>query len=402
MTSRIRTRERHVYERGGSLYVRLRHPDGKWRFENVGDLTLAEAARLRVERQRTYDRRRAGLTDETTARVDAQSARPIGEVIAEFIAAKEAEGVTPTHLKNLRASLNAWTRATGVMALRDADPERLASWLATLSKGEKPKSARTRNAHRQAVLALCRWAETTRRAHRNPIPSGLVRKANEDAGRVRLSRAMTPDEFDRLLGATTPYRRAFYLLAGLTGLRFGEIGRLTRADVDVKQGVIQIPPAMTKNRKGAEIPLPGAVAEAIAGLKGWDTLQQGDRAFPIVPTLRAWKNDLRRAGVIRPGGDGKDEASGYIDERGRRLDRKCLRMSFCVWLEDAGVDLRDAMTLMRHSDPKLTAKTYRGVRLAKAREAAERTAGTTLVQTGRTKADNVSNDDQRGLRKSAG
>ena len=49
-------------------------------------------------------------------------------------------------------------------------------------------------------------------------------------------------------------------------------------------------------------------------------------------------------------------------------------MSFCTWLKQAGVDLRDAQRLMRHSTPALTSNIYTDVRLADLRAAATRLA----------------------------
>ncbi|MBL7218551.1 MAG: hypothetical protein ISS69_00425, partial [Phycisphaerae bacterium] len=82
--------------------------------------------------------------------------------------------------------------------------------------------------------------------------------------------------------------------------------------------------------------------------------------------------DLARAGIItRHVKSGKETYTGYVDERGRRLDRKCVRMSFCTWLKAAGVDLRDAQRLMRHSDPKLTSGVYTDIRISNLRNAVE-------------------------------
>jgi len=44
----------------------------------------------------------------------------------------------------------------------------------------------------------------------------------------------------------------------------------------------------------------------------------------------------------------------------------------CTWLKEAGVDLRDAQALMRHSDPKLTSNIYTDIRLKDLRKAVER------------------------------
>ena len=47
-----------------------------------------------------------------------------------------------------------------------------------------------------------------------------------------------------------------------------------------------------------------------------------------------------------------------VDEHGRHLDFHALRHTFATMLARAGVSPRVAMELMRHSDMRLTAKTY--------------------------------------------
>ncbi len=214
------------------------------------------------------------------------------------------------------------------------------------------------------MLAFCRWACNYGRRPRNPLPSGLVPRFDEEADRRRLSRAMSREEssilFEALLRPARHIRkeaarerRAFYLVAANTGLRWREVARLRWGDIDLDSGIVTVPVGQTKNGKKAELPLVGPVVQALREHRLKDA-QDGDRAFSAEPRLRTWKRDLRRAGLI-----GEND-EGY---RGYQLDRKCLRMSFCTWLKEAGVDLRDAQALMRHSDPKLTSNVYTDIRL---------------------------------------
>jgi len=63
------------------------------------------------------------------------------------------------------------------------------------------------------------------------------------------------------------------------------------------------------------------------------------------PTLRTFRRDLERTEIP------------YHTERGE-VDRKSLRKTFGTHLAMAGVDLRVAVKLMRHSDPRLTMNVY--------------------------------------------
>jgi integrase len=163
-------------------------------------------------------------------------------------------------------------------------------------------------------------------------------------------------------------RRAFYVVAASTGLRWREVARLTWGNVDLVGQVVTAAAGQTKNGQQAELPLVGEVVDALREIRP-DDAESTDRVFSAEPRLKTWRADLRRAGLI---GSKDDKDAGYVDARGRRLDRKCLRMSFCTWLKRGGVDLRDAQRLMRHSDPRLTSNVYSDLRVADLRAAVEK------------------------------
>jgi hypothetical protein len=56
--------------------------------------------------------------------------------------------------------------------------------------------------------------------------------------------------------------------------------------------------------------------------------------------------------------DFKAAAIPLVDERGYRVDFHALRMTYITRLQRAGVSPREAMELARHSDMRLTMKTY--------------------------------------------
>ena len=58
------------------------------------------------------------------------------------------------------------------------------------------------------------------------------------------------------------------------------------------------------------------------------------------------RSDLKAANIAK------------IDSQGRVVDFHSLRHTFCTNLHRAGVSQREAMELMRHNDPRLTAITY--------------------------------------------
>src|SRR3954467_3423684 len=65
-----------------------------------------------------------------------------------------------------------------------------------------------------------------------------------------------------------------------------------------------------------------------------------------VPTAVTLLKDLEKCGIKG------------VDDQGRHLDFHALRHTFATLLASSGVAPRVAMELMRHSDMRLTAKTY--------------------------------------------
>jgi integrase len=138
------------------------------------------------------------------------------------------------------------------------------------------------------------------------------------------------------------------MLAAYTGLRRGEIKQLVWDDVhlDEKRPYILARASTTKKKKTATLPLVPQLAQM---LKDWREQQHtlaGTVFKRSVPTAVTLLKDLAACGIKG------------VDENGRHLDFHALRHTFATMLARVGVSPRVAMELMRHSDMRLTAKTY--------------------------------------------
>jgi hypothetical protein len=138
------------------------------------------------------------------------------------------------------------------------------------------------------------------------------------------------------------------MLAAYTGSRRGEIQKLTWDDLhlDEVRPYILARASTTKNKKTAVLPL---VLPLVAALKEWRATKHNlsGKVFRYgVPKAVTLLKDLAACGIKG------------VDEHGRHLDFHALRHTFCTMLSRAGVSPRVAMELMRHSDMRLTAKTY--------------------------------------------
>ena len=386
-----RTRYRNVYYRGDVLYIRVRSAKhkgdaGAWGEIRFGSGTPRDAESARQEAQDRFDRIRAGLVDPADEQARAESERPIETLITDYTARLRGLGRSANHVRETERCLRAWAKACRVARVSDATPEAFVRWMAELR--ESGRSARTRNAYRTAALALTRWASENGRATKNALPSSLVPRAGEDDDRRRLSRALRPHEFQALLDAAPPQRRAFYLVAAMTGLRWSECARMRWGDVDFKAMVLTVQASQSKTKRRADLPLPERVGEALRAMRP-EGVSEADPIFGSAPVRGTWLRDLVRAGLLRHDPTKKDprptaKSAGYRDELGRQIDRKCLRLSFGTWLHAAGVSVSDAQRLMRHSDPKLTLGVYRDVRIPTLRTASDALASTIFQQDART------------------
>src|SRR5690606_34812620 len=100
-----------------------------------------------------------------------------------------------------------------------------------------------------------------------------------------------------------------------------------------------------KNHREATLPLHPDLAAELRLIHPGELLQH-QRVFRRLPEMETYKADLHRAEVA------------YVDRAGRRADFHALRKTFCTNLHRGGVPPRVAMAWMRHSDMKLTMRTY--------------------------------------------
>ncbi len=109
---------------------------------------------------------------------------------------------------------------------------------------------------------------------------------------------------------------------------------------------INVRASTTKNHKQAVIALHMDVKDEIAALVR--QLPAGEKRIfaHLMPNMDRFRADLKAAGIE------------FIDAKGLRADFHSLRHTLATNLAKAGTAPRVAMEIMRHSDMRLTAKTY--------------------------------------------
>ena len=332
----------------------------------------------------------------------------LAEHFDDYEASLRSKGVTDGHRKETRRCLD--RLATECLFRRFADLKRgtLEKWLT--QESAKGMSARTRNAYQGAVVSFCNWCIECDRLAVNPF-NGMP-KANEQADRKRIHRAMDETELVKLLDVTRGrplleaqtvrkgkrkgeayaelrsetkanlerlgWERALtYKTMILTGLRKGELASMTvgRVHLDADLPYLDLNAADEKNRQGSTIMLRDDLAN---DLRQWlaaelECLQRKARGqgrpiparLPMdtplftVPTglLRILNRDLKAAGIPK------------VDERGRTLDVHALRTTFGTLLSKGGVAPRTAQAAMRHASLDMTMQVYTDPKLLDVRGA---------------------------------
>ncbi|PRZ04482.1 putative peptidoglycan binding protein [Isoptericola sp. CG 20/1183] len=159
------------------------------------------------------------------------------------------------------------------------DVSRWAAGMRAPRTGEVASRARRRDAVR-LLVALLDAAVDSRRLTTNPArtPSGRV-PGLPRAPRTKAHRYLSHEQLRRVADAARTHQgRTLVLLAGLTGLRWGEISALRTGDVDLLRGRIVIERAYTRLDDGTlllgdtktharrEVPVPGVLAADLSVL----------------------------------------------------------------------------------------------------------------------------------------
>lgn len=307
--------------------------------------------------------------------VGRQVRRPLAEHLDEWERALEAKGTTVKQVAQVVARARRVIDGCGFKTWADIQPSRVQAFLANLtatrysdeSGRPLPASAQTRNFHLAAVKQLCKWMVEDRRAAHNPLAG--MHGVNVQADRRHDRQTLTPAQLDALYraalessieyrGLTGTDRYWLYLLASVTGFRAGELAELTPALLLLTEDppVALLPARHDKRRKPVRQPLPAEIVAAtgawVAGRPTGERLWAGTWHERAAAMLRI---DLAAAGIPYEveGPDGPLFA-----------DFHSLRHSYIALLDRAGATLKQAMQLARHSDPRLTMRTYGRAALA--------------------------------------
>jgi len=350
---------------------------------------------LAGELVRKAERRAAGLTDP----FEEHRERPIAEHLNDFETTLRARGAGPKHLLDRMRCLGEFAGATHAKRIDDFNEGRASAWLDELRRGGK-LSNRSINRRTSALMQFGRWCVKNRRTQFDPFVT--LRLLNQDEDRHYERRALSPEEFGRLIDAALKdaekggrARALCYLLAAGTGLRRGELERLTWDHLDLEVGRAIVSAASAKARKEQVVELNANLLATLRTLR--PTAPAADaRVLPpgAIPRGDKMREDLERAKIphwrpVEPADatdgadkkpkaerDGATVAAAPAKDPALKsdlvVDLHSLRRSFITWLSQTGTHPKTTQSLARHSTIDLTMNVYSDVRVVDQRAAVDR------------------------------
>ena len=274
--------------------------------------------------------------------------------IQDFIGDLKAKGRNQQYIDEMENRLALLATECTWQQVNDVTSDSFIHW-----RTRQAKSPKTLNEYLASAKGLLNWMVAHGRVASNPLAA--VQKVETRGREVRPRRAYTDEEIISLLKVAGKFRLPC-MMAVLTGIRHGELGRLRWGDLNlsIEKPSVMVRASISKNHKQACLPLHPALRSELLKLRPANA-DDGDLVFPrMMPHSVTFNALLRQAAIVK------------IDSQGRVADFHSLRHTFCTSLHRAGVPQREAMELMRHNDPRLTANTYADASLFALRGAVEK------------------------------
>ena len=278
----------------------------------------------------------------------------------------------------------------GGLMLREITLERLQEYFARLQRSDL--SGESVDKIRDVMSATLTSAVDYGRLDVNPVSKVRLRNRKLAAAKRFLRQA----EFDDLLELIPEPYASMVFVAVFTGLRVSELAGLLWRNIHVDSITIEqrfsrgdwdVPKSSASR---STVPVDQQVIDRIQLLKSLEVKVRAGRALRRYRVVKSSNPDDLVFQSVKSGGPIRDNnvLVRHIKPAGRQLgiewvNWQVLRRSFATWLQQAGVDVKDAQGLMRHSRASTTQDVYQQIvpesqRRAVAKLAAMRRARTTV------------------------
>lgn len=303
--------------------------------------------------EKTADQQRAGILPKNLE----DHRRQLSDLLNDFVDVLRSRDSSQRHIDDTERMLRAILKGCRWKQPGDMNSDRLASFLKGLrSRKKKPLSTASSNHYLTAAKAFSRWI-----AERLHLPHALapLRRMNTATDRRRVRRALSDEDFARLLstteassamvcGFTGVERARLYLLAAYTGFRASELASIKAEAFSIQDSILVVA-GYSKRRREDRLPLHPDVAKKLAE---WIATRPPGK--PLWNTT--WAKNRHAADMLKH--DLPTIGQPYQDSAGLYFDFHALRHQFVTALARAGVHPRTAQALARHSDINLTMKAY--------------------------------------------
>jgi integrase len=240
--------------------------------ENYGTAALSISDALRVEAiecselLQSYGKTLRDAAKFYAAHLKAVTgSRKVREVVADLLAARAGDGLSPRYLGDLRVRLGRFVDSFGEEMIAALSASRIDEWLRARRVG-----AVTRNTFRRRLAVLFSFAKRRGYVTENPVAD--VERAKERETEIEI---LSVSEVARLLECASPEMLPFWTIGAFAGLRRAELERLTWNEIDFDAHVIEVKASKSKTASR--------------------------RLVTIQPNLRQWLAPYRtRAGRVCP------------------------------------------------------------------------------------------------------
>lgn len=158
------------------------------------------------------------------------------QLVGELLKAKEADGVSERHLRDIRSRLSVFAEKFDGLMVATIMSKDIDNWLRSLNV-----SPVTRNHYRQLVVLAFNFAVRSGYATANPAVGAAKAKVVGEAPGI-----LTVTEAARLLETAAPEILPYISVGLFAGLRRAELERLDWSEIDFDSGLIEVKAAKSK------------------------------------------------------------------------------------------------------------------------------------------------------------
>ncbi len=339
----------------------------------TGTRNKKETERLALRYEDEHRQIRTGYVPEPDL-ADSHGNRDVTEVMDEYLDWGESQGGlggrswSLEHVKKRRTLLAWWQETLSLETLSDIEGSLPQVEKALRELQNKGRAGKTVANYAEAIGAFCGWCVTRGYLNQDPLKA----LGRFDTTPLSRRRALTADEIVRLLDVCAPHRKLLFETAFMSGLRSGELRRLTIHHLDREQSGLILDAEWTKNREAGLQPIPASLTERL-----YEFARSGEpvrlyakflprkdttRKIPDHPLLyvpsdpsRELGKDLKTAGIPKHTSEGK-------------VDFHACRVAYITFVIESGANIKEAQVLARHKTPDLTMNVYGRVRQDRLRD----------------------------------